>query len=190
MLDVSAPAVVLGSAQQRVLVSEHAAGERGVEIAVRRSGGGAVWLAPNQSLWIDLIIARDDTLWCDDVGQAMWWVGDMWRRTLRAISVPADEIAVHHGGLITTKWSKLVCFDGLGPGEVTLRGAKLVGISQRRTRDAARFQCVAYLSYHHATMLAVLDAPKPGVGELAPVATLSCSAAEVLVAVRGSLASY
>ena len=35
-----------------------------------------------------------------------------------------------------------ICFAGVGPGEVLLDGRKVVGISQRRTRVGARFQCV------------------------------------------------
>jgi len=49
--------------------------------------------------------------------------------------------------MVTTTWSRLVCFDGLGPGELTRAGAKLVGISQRRTRTAARLQACWYIEY-------------------------------------------
>ena len=41
---------------------------------------------------------------------------------------------------MVSDWSALVCFAGLGPGEVTLDGQKLVGLSQRRTRDGVRIQ--------------------------------------------------
>jgi hypothetical protein len=36
---------------------------------------------------------------------------------------------------------RLVCFVGVGPGEVLVGDSKLVGISQRRVRAGARFQC-------------------------------------------------
>jgi hypothetical protein len=42
--------------------------------------------------------------------------------------------------------ASVVCFAGLGPGEV-LCGEKAVGISQRRVRTAARFQSVALLGW-------------------------------------------
>ncbi|MGI8983034.1 MAG: hypothetical protein ACR2HM_00630, partial [Acidimicrobiales bacterium] len=47
------------------------------------------------------------------------------------------------GPLVTTPCSRLVCFAGLGPGEVTLSGAKVVGMAQRRSRAGALFQCAA-----------------------------------------------
>jgi hypothetical protein len=42
-----------------------------------------------------------------------------------------------------------VCFASVGPGEVVRHGTgggqqKVVGISQRRTKDAARFQCTLF----------------------------------------------
>jgi hypothetical protein len=41
--------------------------------------------------------------------------------------------------------SDLICFAGLGPGEVTWKGRKLVGISQRRVKQGGRFQTVSPL---------------------------------------------
>jgi lipoate-protein ligase A len=72
--------------------------------------------------------------------------------------------------MVRTEWSDLVCFAGLGPGEVTVDGLKVVGISQRRTRDAARFQCVAYETWDAGALLELLgidariDAAGFGVG--------------------------
>ena len=40
-----------------------------------------------------------------------------------------------------------MCFAGLGPGEVLVDGRKVVGISQRRDRFGARFQCTALLAW-------------------------------------------
>jgi lipoate-protein ligase A len=39
---------------------------------------------------------------------------------------------------------RVVCFASSSPGEVFVETNKLVGISQRRSRDGARFQCVLY----------------------------------------------
>jgi hypothetical protein len=50
-----------------------------------------------------------------------------------------------------------VCFAGLAAGEVIVDGAKVVGISQRRTRAGARFQCSVPLRWdaaRHAELLA------------------------------------
>jgi lipoate-protein ligase A len=50
-----------------------------------------------------------------------------------------------------------VCFAGVGPGEVLADdGAKLVGISQRRTRNWALFQCAVPLKWDAAPLIAVL----------------------------------
>ena len=54
---------------------------------------------------------------------------------------------VHGPAPPATAWSKLVCFAGLGPGEVTVAGAKVVGMGQRRTRAGALFQCAALLEW-------------------------------------------
>jgi hypothetical protein len=59
----------------------------------------------------------------------------------------------------------VVCFGGTGPGEVVVGGAKVVGLSQRRTRDGARFQCSVPLAWdagRHAELLA------PGIARVAP----------------------
>ena len=42
----------------------------GVELVRRRSGGGAVYLAPGEQLWIDAWVPRDDALWEVDVAVA------------------------------------------------------------------------------------------------------------------------
>jgi lipoate-protein ligase A len=72
-------------------------------------------------------------------------------------------------------WSEWVCFAGLGPGEVTVEGRKVVGLSQRRTREAALFQCCAARRWEPARLLELLaldeeERAKGGV-ELADVAT-------------------
>ena len=64
-----------------------------------------------------------------------------------------------------------MCFAGLGPGEVTVDGRKVVGISQRRTRAAARFQCVVLERWDPDAVVALLDpAVRPAV-PLGPVAS-------------------
>jgi lipoate---protein ligase len=77
-------------------------------------------------------------------------LGEAWAEAL------GDGAEVHRGGMVHTAWSALVCFAGLGPGEVTRAGRKLVGISQRRTRDAARLQCAVYSTWDPGTLASVL----------------------------------
>lgn len=130
-------ALVLGSAQPLTDVDATQSGE--YDIVHRRSGGGAVLLEPDRNLWIDVVVPRDDVLWNDDVGQATWWLGDVWANALRQCGF--TSVTVHKAGLESAPLAKVVCFAGLGPGEVAQGELKLVGISQRRTREAARFQC-------------------------------------------------
>jgi lipoate-protein ligase A len=75
--------------------------------------------------------------------------------------------------MVRTAWSSLVCFSGLGPGEVHAGGRKVVGISQRRTRGWARFQCAAYLRWDPDALVALLAEPRP------PVAALTDAVREV-----------
>src|SRR5436305_877825 len=72
---VSRPAVVLGSAQPDGDVDAASAQVAGIDVVRRRSGGGAVFV-DDELVWADFVLSPDDPLWDDDVGRAMWWVGD------------------------------------------------------------------------------------------------------------------
>ena len=109
------PALVLGSTQPDAVVDHEAAAARGVDVVRRRSGGGAVLVEPGGVVWVDVVIPPDDALWDEDVGRAAHWVGDAWAAALASAGV--DGAAVHRGGLVTTAWSRLVCFAGVGAGE-------------------------------------------------------------------------
>ncbi|HKA04003.1 MAG TPA: hypothetical protein VKD67_06720, partial [Acidimicrobiales bacterium] len=109
-----------------------------------------------------------DPLWSDDIGRAAHWLGDAWTTALATAGVTGAT--VHRGPLIRAPWSDVVCFAGLGPGEVTIDGRKVVGISQRRTRAAARFQCAALLRWDPGALVALLAPPRPTAAELANVA--------------------
>jgi lipoate-protein ligase A len=153
VLEVERPALVLGSTQRETDADAHALAAFDVELARRRSGGGAVLLVPGQTLWIDIEIPRTDVLWDDDVGRASHWLGRAWVVALAELGVHAE---VHTGGVLETAWSRKVCFGGLGPGEVSVSGHKLVGISQRRTREGARFQCLVHRRWDPVPLLGLL----------------------------------
>ena len=154
VMDVVAPALALGSRQSLDDADAGACAAAGVEVVRRRSGGGAVLLLPGEVVWLDVVLPRGHARWTDDVHDAMVRVGEAWVAALGA-QVPGD-LAVHRGRLVRDAWSDLVCFAGLGPGEVLLGGRKLVGISQRRTRDAARFQCLVHRRVDLAATAALL----------------------------------
>jgi lipoate-protein ligase A len=163
VLAATAPAVVLGSTQPRTLVDEAAAARAGVAVVRRRSGGGAVWVAPGDPLWVDVLIPRADPLWDDDVGRAFLPVGRAWSAALAAVGVAGTT--VHDGPMVHTPWSAAVCFAGRGPGEVLLGDAKVVGISQRRTRAGARFQCAVPRRWDPEPLRSLLR-PEPPAGVL------------------------
>jgi lipoate---protein ligase len=140
--DVARPALVLGSTQPDEVVDRGVAATLGVEVVRRRSGGGAVLLVPGEVVWLDVIVPEGDVLWDDDVGRSSLWLGETWREAL--VDLGITGLAIHDGSLACGPLGRLVCFGAVGPGELTLQGRKLVGISQRRTRAGARYQCAVY----------------------------------------------
>lgn len=164
---VGEPSLVLGSTQPADDVDPRAAADLGVVVGRRRSGGGAVLLRPD-TVWIDAFVPRGDPLWVDDIGVAFGWFGEAWARALVSLGLASEQVRVHAGALVATTASPVVCFAGLGPGEVMVGGAKAVGLSQRRTREAIRLQSSLASRWEpqaHATLLA------PGLGRAAPSST-------------------
>jgi len=154
ILEVTAPALVLGSTQSAATVRPGTE-QAGVDVVRRRSGGGAVLVEADGVVWVDVVIGRTDPRWSDDVGTAFWWLGEVWATALASAGI--TSATVHRGGLQATRWSSLICFAGLGPGEVTLGagGPKIVGMAQRRTRDAALFQCAVPRTWSPAAIVAL-----------------------------------
>jgi lipoate-protein ligase A len=144
---VEAPALILGSSQTADTVSMECAADAGLDIVRRRSGGGVVFVHPDDSVWIDVTIPRDDPLWTDDVGASMLWLGDVF---VDALS-PWIDASVHRGEFDAGESGRDVCFASTSPGEVFAGEAKVVGISQRRTRNGSRFQCALYREWNPDT---------------------------------------
>ncbi len=157
-VEVDRPLLVLGSTQPDAAVDRDRAAAAGVEVVRRRSGGGAVLLRPGETVWADVLLPAGDRLAESDVGRAFAWVGRAWARALDAVGVVG---AVVHEGRPrpATRLSAAVCFAGLGPGEVTVGGAKVVGISQRRSRAGTLFQCGALVTWEPAPLLDLLVLP-------------------------------
>ena len=156
LLTVTAPAVVLGSTQADTVVDRGRLASAGLDLARRPSGGGAVLVRPGELLWADVFVPAGDPLWTDDVGRAFHWLGHVWVSALGALGIAARW---HEGPLQETRWSRLVCFAGVGPGEVLAGGRKVVGLSQRRTRAGARFHCAALRVWDAGALLDVLVLP-------------------------------
>ncbi len=164
---VDVPTLVLGSAQPSDFVDTAQATQAGWAVARRRSGGGLVMVQPEAGLWVDVMVPRAHWRWEDDVNRAFWWLGRAWARTIRRACLvgssapPPDPITVevHQGPLLGAEAGRSLCFAAVGPGEVLIHpgagvdrrptdrhgAAKVVGISQRRNRSGARFQCFVLL---------------------------------------------
>jgi lipoate---protein ligase len=153
--EVTVPTLVLGSTQPMVLVDAARLRARGVELARRRGGGGAVLLGPGEQLWLDAWIPRDDPLWVADVSAAAEWVGAWWTRALDGLGLGGFE--AHRGRSVSGAFGDLVCFAGRGPGEVFEGTRKVVGLSQWRAREGALFSSCAYVRWHPAPLLDLLD---------------------------------
>lgn len=153
-MEVTGPALVLGSAQPFTQVDEVAARAAGVEVVRRRSGGGAVYVSRSTVVWVDVVVPAGDSLWDPDVGRAAWWLGECWATALADVGV--NGATVWRSAMRRTAWSERVCFAGVGPGEVLLGEAKAVGLAQRRTRTAALFQTALVLDWDPAAVLNLL----------------------------------
>ena len=152
--------IVAGSTQRHAL-DEARAEAAGLATARRRSGGGVVVVEPVHTVWIDVVVARGDERVSDDVGRSFDWIGGVLAAAMRSGGV---EVAAHRGTGTWDPLGRLVCFAGVGPGEsLDPQGRKVVGLSQRRTREQVRFQTVAYRQVPvEATLAALRDDQFPG----------------------------
>ena len=180
-------ALVLGSGQQFDL---DACRDAGIDVVKRRSGGGVVLVEPGAMCWFDVVVPATDARFASvahDVSASMRWLGSQVAAALSSLDVAAVE--VHDGPMTGGQWSALVCFAGVGPGEVLLGRRKLVGISQRRTRHGSRFQCMVHVRWSPAVLVGLLAEPRPGFDELAGVAVVSRDVADALPGAVGRVLS-
>jgi lipoate-protein ligase A len=171
VFDVDSPALVLGSAQPDDHVDLDRARAAGIEVVRRRSGGGAVLLVPDEVVWVDVIVPVTSPVWDPDVVRSAGWLGDAWMEALGGFgpSAGATGMRVHRGPLVGSQWSRHVCFAGVGPGEVLDGRSKLVGVSQRRTRLHARFQCALHRHWQPELIAGLFRRPGPQAADLVDV---------------------
>ena len=181
---VTLPAIILGSTQQDSDVDSDVAFSLGIDVVRRRSGGGAVFVHPTESVWIDITIPRDDPLFVDDVSESMLWLGDVFVSALK----PWVNAETYRGVFTAGDFGRSVCFASTSPGEVFVNDHKLVGISQRRGRDGARLQCVLYRSWNPDDWVPSLTSPDAHdqISSL-QVAFISAETADIVSAVYGAL---
>jgi lipoate-protein ligase A len=155
-------ALVLGSTQIQAGIDPARCSAAGLEICRRRSGGGAVVVRPGSQIWIDVFVPRRHSRFDDDVLASFRWLGVAWRSGLAAaLREPAASLeVVDRRETVSTRWSRAICFAGLGAGEVTLRGRKIVGISQRRDRSGAWLHSMALLDFDPGELPRLLGLPE------------------------------
>ena len=180
------PALILGSTQDESDVRVDVAVGSGIEIVRRRSGGGAVYVAPDESVWMDITISREDPLWQDDVSASMLWLGDVFVQALQPWVHAETFRGTFHNGDV----GRAVCFASAAPGEVFVGDNKLVGVSQRRNREGARFQCVLYRQWNPliwSSLLTSVDVQEHVCNM--QVATIAAPARDIADAVMAALAA-
>jgi len=180
------PALILGSTQDESDVRVDVAVGSGIEIVRRRSGGGAVYVAPDESVWMDITISRKDPLWQDDVSASMLWLGDAFVQALQPWVHAETFRGTFHNGDV----GRAVCFASAAPGEVFVGDNKLVGVSQRRNREGARFQCVLYRQWNPliwSSLLTSVDVQEHVCNM--QVATIAAPARDIADAVMAALAA-
>lgn len=160
----TSPALVLGSVQPEDDFDRDVLRARGLPVVRRRSGGGAVLVQPGRILWSEVVLPASDPLWEEDLGRSFLWLGRVWAATLRACGI--ERAGVYEGPLMHSRWSRRICFAGLGPGEVTVSGRKVVGLSQRRRREGAVFHVATLLQWDPEDLVGLVNAPEAERAEL------------------------
>lgn len=164
------PGLVLGSSQDTGLVDLDAASAAGFEVVRRRSGGGVVVVTPGDDVWLDVVVPAGHRLADPDVGRAFWWLGEVCAGVVAAAgAVPR----VHRGRWVAGPGDRLVCFAGLGPGEVTVDGRKVVGIAQRRTREWSRFSVTVLTRWDPRPLAEMLVPLRHAAGTVADLADVA-----------------
>ncbi|MSO59491.1 MAG: lipoate--protein ligase family protein [Ilumatobacteraceae bacterium] len=179
-------ALVLGSAQDESDVDTDRARQEKIDVVRRRSGGGAVYLDSESTVWIDVVITRKDAHWVDDVSRSALWLGHVWSEVLQQFGVL--DLDVYSAPILKPVVSRSVCFAGMASGEVLSAGRKVIGISQRRNRDGARFQCVLYRQWRpqEYAHLFVSQEVQDALCSL-DVAEVNCEPGDVLMALAAHL---
>lgn len=152
--DVERPTVVLGSTQPITVVDADRARRGGVEVVRRRSGGGAVLLHPRAQVWADLWVPRGDPLWSPEPRASAIVAGEWWARALGFA-----DLRVHRGPSVPAPGSDVICFAGVGPGEVVWGTRKVVGLAQWRSREGVLVHGCAYHRWDAAGICDLLARP-------------------------------
>jgi hypothetical protein len=156
----SGEALVLGSSTPVDLFDERKLSASGIPIVRRSSGGGAVRVGPGAQVWINVYLPAGDPLVVQDLGRSFLWLGRAILDGLKASGL--DDCHVNLERRAVTELSKAICFAGVGFGEITVRGKKLVGLAQRRARGVVAFQVALLVRDHQRRLKNFLARPISG----------------------------
>jgi lipoate-protein ligase A len=174
-------ALVMGSSQKPEQFDDQKLAADGVQLAARRSGGGAVFIDPASTVWIDVVAPRSSSLWSDQLAENFLIVGRIWQQAFATVGV-ATNLCTESPK--RTDAATLACWAGFGWGELSVGRSKVVGLSQRRTRWGVRVQAMAVLDGSSARVSDYLHTPDQATVRDALVATtLELSTATVEAAV-------
>ena len=163
--------VVLGARQPLGDLDAAALDREGIGVRRRKGGGGAVLLRPADR-WVELWLRAPAGPRDHDVRASAYLVGEWWRGALGAHGVVAD---VHRGAVRDPDQGAIACFAGLGPGELTVRGHKVLGISQWRTREGSLVSSVLAVEEPDdlQRFLSLGSAAVPRLGESASIRSMA-----------------
>lgn len=134
--------IVLGSSQSMTLLDSEKIKKTQIEICKRKTGGGLVYIDKVHDIWIDIYIPTTSSLYEINISKSFNWLGNTWIETLTELNRQLEpNLQIVKTKSKTDELSSLVCFAGLNHGEVLYCDRKVVGISQRRNKELAKFQC-------------------------------------------------
>jgi lipoate-protein ligase A len=138
MWSYSSVSLVLGRSQKASAAMLERAGEEGIDVVVRASGGGAVIAGP----WMcshTVLLPPDHALLRMSLPRSYEVIGEVWRRALGRLSIQtAIAPRVPAGTVSADDAKRWVCFAGLSFGELVGPGnRKIVGLAQVRRRNGA-----------------------------------------------------
>jgi len=136
MWSYSSVALVLGRSQKPSAAMLERAGEEGIDVVVRASGGGAVIAGP----WMcshTVLVPPDHDFVRLSLPRGYEVIGEAWRRALGRHGIPTDMAPRAPAGPADADDAKRwVCFGGLSCGElVGPDNRKIVGLAQVRRRN-------------------------------------------------------
>ena len=129
----TATTVVLGSRQPVSDLDDRVLARETVAVRRRRGGGGAVLLGPGDC-WVEVWLPAGAGTFRDDLRATACLVGECWQSLLASMGLSTE---IHRSGVLRPDEGSVACFAGLGPGELTVQGRKLLGLSQWRSREGA-----------------------------------------------------